>query len=87
MDAAEGSGPWGDYPRDAAGSGDPAATGRLAAVLLGSGEDVRAGLTWRPLGSASQRGYRCAGDLRGRTEPLTMALGRDLMMRNSPKGP
>jgi hypothetical protein len=55
MDAAEGSGPWGDYPRDAAGSGDPAATGRLAAVLLGSGEDVRAVLTWRPLGSASQK--------------------------------
>jgi hypothetical protein len=26
-------------------------------------------------------------DLRGRSEPLMMALGRDLILSNSPKGP
>jgi hypothetical protein len=42
MDAAEGSGPWGDYPRDAAGSVGPCGIAAPGRVRLGSGEDVRA---------------------------------------------
>jgi hypothetical protein len=55
--------------------------------LLRSGEDVRG----YPLGDRSdQRPIEVVdalADVRGRIEPLTMALRRDLIMRNSPRRP
>jgi hypothetical protein len=67
-----------------AGPGGSATPGRV----LGSGEDVRTVPSWHPLRSASDRGTVDAlADVRGRIEPLSMALRRDLIMRNSPRGP
>src|SRR5712692_6998041 len=85
MGAAVGDGPEA-MTRVAAGLAGPVATRRLVACsgpvrtsercLLGVRSDQR------PIEDVD-----ALADVRGRIEPLLMALRRDLIMRNSPRGP
>src|ERR1700694_3146886 len=85
MGAAVGDGP-GAMTRVAAGLAGPVAPRRLVACsgpvrtsercLLGDRSDQR------PIEVVD-----ALADVRGRIEPLLMALRRDLIMRNSPRGP